>query len=138
MLHANPCMESVSRAGAVSIRFKLSVSGRLLTLQPPRTQRSDARAKRGWLLGYGWRRHRLEQPQITMRLTSNGDPYLVMKLDMSSTCTEIVQVLGTPAGIAPIRHGGSRMSPVALAPHPNIISVGRIASPFVTVDYMHL
>ena len=41
-------------------------------------------------------------------------------------------------GIAPIRHGGSRMSPVALAPHPNIISVGRIASPFVTVDYMHL
>ena len=45
---------------------------------------------------------------------------------------------GCAAGIAPIRHGGSRMSPVALAPHPNIISVGRIASPFVTVDYMHL
>ena len=40
--------------------------------------------------------------------------------------------------IAPIGHGGSRMSPVALAPHPNIISVGRIASPFVAVDYEHL
>ena len=67
---ARESLHGVSRAGAVSIRFKLSVSGRLLTLPPAASipaHRGLTRG-RGWLLGYGWRRHGLEQPQTTMCL----------------------------------------------------------------------